>query len=124
MISLTSTPPRSRIMTNISPSVHPITDSRPRSAASPGASAALSSRVSEMSPPAQLHTLRVGVNVSVADSCQVASLGLTLEWRPRAAGGRGGCWYLIEAYRSTNIAPLLYSLDCRSDTCLFIRRAD
>lgn len=67
MMSRTSTPPLSRTMTSISPSVQPIVTSRPRSEAVPGACAAVSSWVSEMAPPAQLHTRRVGTMESLAD---------------------------------------------------------
>lgn len=54
-------------MTSTSPSVQPIVTSRPLSEAVPGACAAVSSWVSEIAPPAQLHTRRVGTTESLAD---------------------------------------------------------
>lgn len=56
-------------MTSISPSVHPIFTRRERFGAVPGAGGAVLSLVSEMSPPAQFKTRRVGLNDSAADTC-------------------------------------------------------
>lgn len=95
MISRTSTPPLSRTMTNISPSVHPIVTSRPRSDAVPGACAALSKRVSEMVPPAQLHTRRVGIMESLEDIWEGAE-GLKKLIGVRAQGWQGGSGPVLE----------------------------